>query len=119
MKYILVSNTVFCVILGFVLVIFPVAIIEMKPNEILALTICRSWGFTIVVMSFLSLFMNRLKDNLQMNQAGLFLLTIFHGGMLLTTGIGTYQGYFPSPWPFTHLLFIIVLIRFIYKTIKT
>jgi len=100
------------------LVLFSVGIINFKPDEHVVVTITRCWGFTVVVMSFLSLFMNRLKDNLQMTQAGLFLLTIFHGGMLLTTALGTYQGFFPSPWPFFHFIFLVVFIRFVYQVVK-
>ncbi len=118
MKYILIANTAFCVILGFILVLFPIAIIDFDPKDIPLITVSRSLGFVIVVMSFLSLFMNRLKDNIQMIQAGLFLLTIFHGGMMLTTILGSYQRIMPSPWPFIHFLFMIIFIRFAYKAVK-
>lgn len=118
MKYILITNTALCTVLGFILVLFPVAIIDFKTAEPLVVAVARCWGFSVLVMAFLGLFMNRLSDNLQFNQAGLFLLTIFHGGMTLTTALGSYQGFFPSPWPFIHLLITLVLIRFVLRVIK-
>lgn len=118
MKYILITNTILCTLLGFILVLFPVAIIDFKTSEPLVVAVARCWGFSVLIMAFLSLFMNRLPDNLQFNQAGLFLVTIFHGGMALTTALGSYQGYFPSPWPFIHMVMTLILTRFVLKVIK-
>lgn len=119
MKYILGANTFLCIITGVILVIYPPILIDFQAKNPVAVEIARSWGFSVSVMAFLTLFMNRLIQNETFIQAGLFLLVIFHGSMLLSTGIGSYHKLFPVFWPFIHLLFLMYFGNQVYKIFQS
>lgn len=94
MKFILNTNTIYCFIMSLVFVLFPFVVHDSKPSEDIAkdiataiLPLCRMLGFSLAAMGFLSLISVRFLNNRPSVLTALFTLTIFHGGLLLTSGL--------------------------------
>ncbi len=128
MKFILNTNTIYCFLMSLVFVIFPFVVNGSKPDEDMSnakqiasaiLPLCRMLGFSLAAMGFLSLISVRFLQNRASVLTAIFTLTIFHGGLLLTSGLAAVQGSMLSPVPVSHgvlfLAFVYILVTQIKK----
>lgn len=123
MKFILNTNTIFCFIMSLIYVLFPFVVdgSKPKPEEVATaiLPLCRMIGFTLASMAFLSLISVRFLGNRPSVLTALFTLTVFHGGLFITSGLAAVQGTMLSPVPVSHailfLAFVYLLVTHIRK----
>lgn len=125
MKFILNTNTIYCFIMSLVFVLFPFVVHDSKPSEDIAkdiataiLPLCRMLGFSLAAMGFLSLISVRFLNNRPSVLTALFTLTIFHGGLLLTSGLAAVQGTILSPVPVSHGVLFLAFVYLLYTNLK-
>ncbi len=118
MKYLLITNTVFCFLLAAIMVFVPQVVINSPNPEAATAALAKAFGFAVVCVGFLSMFMGRLPENKQALLMGLFVLSVFHVGLTLTHLANALQGVVPNVLPFAHALFSVAFIRFVLKEIK-
>lgn len=118
MKYLLLTNTAFCFLLAAVMVFMPQLVVHSPNPEAATAALSRAFGFAVVCVGFLSMFLDRLLQNRQALLMGLFVLCVFHVGLTLTHLANSLQQVVPQVLPFIHLLFSIAFIRFVLREIK-
>ncbi len=121
MKFILNTNTIYCFFMSLVFVIFPFVVEGSKPSEEIAnaiLPLCRMLGFTLAAMGFLSLITVRFLENRPSVLTAFFTLTVFHGGLLLTSGLAAVQGTMLAPVPVSHGMLFLAFVYLLYTNLK-
>ncbi|MDZ4757324.1 MAG: hypothetical protein SGJ10_04175 [Bacteroidota bacterium] len=124
MKFILNTNTIFCFLMSLIYVIFPIVIVGSKPTEEsqdvanAVLPLSRMLGFTLAAMAFLSLISVRFLTNRASVLTALFTLTIFHGGLLLTSGLAAVKGTMLSPVPVSHGILFLAFVYLLYTNLR-
>lgn len=115
------TNTVFCFLMALIYVLFPFVVKGSKPTEDIAnaiLPLCRMLGFSLAAMGFLSLIATRFLNNRPSVLTAVFTLTIFHGGLLLTTGLASFQDTMLSPVPVSHAILFLAFGYLLYRDFK-
>lgn len=116
MKIFFKVHTGFTFILGLIYLLYPYWIIHhIKPDSF---EIARMMGFAVVTPGFLTLLMARTLHNREMIINSLFVLSVFHLGLLLTSALASARGQVLVFVPFAHGIFALFFILLIFRHAK-